>query len=158
MLWTTYVTLDKTLVIIAPGPMIIKLFPYSAEPSMKFYLLLNSKLLICTVVFMLSLAECELFYAYEFENANISWHFYIYQQRKFQLRWFEHEIFYLLINSKVLISAIVFMLSLAECELFYACEYENANISWHFHIYQQRKFYAQLSWARKNISSGPGHS
>ena len=29
----------------------------------------------------------------------------------------------------------------------YAYEYENANISWHFPIYQQRKFHAQLNWA-----------
>ena len=38
-----------------------------------------------------------------------------------------------------------FLLSLAECEIFYAHEYENANSSWHFHIYQQRIFHAQLS-------------
>ena len=38
-----------------------------------------------------------------------------------------------------------FLLTLAEGEIFYAYEYENANISWHFHIYQQRKFPAQLS-------------
>ena len=37
---------------------------------MKFCLLINSKLLISTVVFfLLSLAECEIFHAYECENA-----------------------------------------------------------------------------------------
>ena len=55
--------------------------------------------------------------------------------------------FYLLINSKLQISTVVFLLSLAECEIFHAYEYENANISWHFHIYQQWKFHAQQSWA-----------
>ena len=53
--------------------------------------------------------------------------------------------FYVLINSKLLLSVVVFSLSLAECEIFYAYEYENANISWYFHIYKQRKFHAQLS-------------
>ena len=54
--------------------------------------------------------------------------------------------FYPLINfSKLLISAVVFLLNLAEWEIVYAYKYENANISWHFHIYQQRKFQAQLS-------------
>ena len=53
--------------------------------------------------------------------------------------------FYLLINSKLLISTVFFLLSLAECEIFNANEYENANISWHFHIYQQGKFQAKLT-------------
>ena len=30
-------------------------------------------------------------------------------------------------------------------------EYEIADISWQFHIYQQRKFYTQLSRARKKV-------
>ena len=52
---------------------------------------------------------------------------------------------------------VVFLLSLAECEIFSAHEYEIANISWHFHIYQQRKFHAQLSRAQKSfITSAPG--
>ena len=36
-------------------------------------------------------------------------------------------------------------------EIFYAYENENANISWHSCIYQQRKFHAQLSWAWKKF-------
>ena len=60
-----------------PGPKVIKLFPFSTQLSMKFYLLINTKLLISTVVLLLSLAECKTFYAYEYENANISWHFHI---------------------------------------------------------------------------------
>ena len=59
---------------------------------------------------------------------------------------------YLLINSNLLISTVVFFLSLVECEIFYAYEYENANFSsWHFQIYQQRMFHAKLSWARKKF-------
>ena len=45
----------------------------------------------------------------------------------------------------MLISAwheIVLLLSLAGCENFCAYQYENG---WHFLIYQQRKFHAQLS-------------
>ena len=73
----------------SPGPEVIKLLPCSTQLSMEFYLLINSKLLISTVIFLLSLAEYEIFSAYEYENANISWHFHIYQQRKFhaQLSW-----------------------------------------------------------------------
>ena len=60
---------------------------------MKFYLRINSELLIITVVFLFRLAKCKFFYAYEYENANISWHFHIYQQRKekFILCRSEHE-------------------------------------------------------------------
>ena len=64
------------------GPNIIKLFSCSTQLSMKFYLLINTKLLISTVVFLLSLAACEVFYAYKYENAKISWRFHSYQQRK----------------------------------------------------------------------------
>ena len=46
---------------------------------------------------------------------------------------------------------VVFMLSLAKYDIFYAYEYENANISWHFHICQQRKFQALLSWEWKQF-------
>ena len=53
------------------------------QPTMKLYMLINSKLLIITSDFLLSLAAFLIFYAYEYENANIIWHFHIYQQRKF---------------------------------------------------------------------------
>ena len=39
-----------------------------------------------------------------------------------------------------------FMLNLAEHENFSANKYENANNSWHFHIYQQRNSHAHLPW------------
>ena len=55
----------------------------------------------------------------------------------------EHEI--LPANKQqILISTVVFLLSLAECEIVYAYEYENVNIGWHFHVHQQRKFHFQL--------------
>ena len=40
---------------------------------------------------MLNLAQYEIFSAYKYENANISWHFHIFQQRKFYAEWVEHE-------------------------------------------------------------------
>ena len=43
------------------------------------------------------------------------------------------------------------MLNSAEHENFFADKYENANSSWHFHIYQQRHFHAQQYLARKNL-------
>ena len=54
----------------------------------------------------------------------------------------EHEI---LPANKQQITEVVFLLNLAEYEILYAYEYENANISWHFHIYKHTKFHAQLS-------------
>ena len=49
-----------------PGPEVIYLFSWSAELSLKFYLLINIKLLISTGVFLLSLAEYEIFSAYQY--------------------------------------------------------------------------------------------
>ena len=42
------------------------------------------------------------------------------------------------------------MLNSAEYETFSADKYENAKNSWHFHIYLQRKFHAQLCVARNH--------
>ena len=44
-----------------------------------------------------------------------------------------------------------FMLSWAEHEIFSANKYENANNSWHFHIYYQRNFHDQLCLAKTNL-------
>ena len=44
----------------------------------------------------------------------------------------------------------IFMLNSAEHGIFSANKYENANSSWHFHIYKQRKSHAKLCLARKN--------
>ena len=57
-----------------------------------------------------------------------------------------------------MISTVVFLFSLAKCEIFNAYEYENANISWHFHIYQQKKksCSAGLSTKKSFITSEPG--
>ena len=41
--------------------------------------------------------------------------------------------------------------NIAEHETFSTNKYENANYIWHFHIYKQRKFHAQLSWAWKKF-------
>ena len=54
--------------------------------------------------------------------------------------------FGLLINLKLLTIATSFSLNIAEHENFSANKNENANNSWHFHIYWQRKFHAQLRW------------
>ena len=54
-------------------------------------------------------------------------------------------------NLKLLTIANSFLLNIAEHENFSANKYENANYCWNFHIYQQRKFHAQLSWAWKKV-------
>ena len=64
--------------------------------------------------------------------------------------------FVLQINSKLLTVAISFLLSVDEHGSFSANKYENANYCWHFHIYKQRKFHAQLSYEKGFIISGSG--
>ena len=50
-----------------------------------------------------------------------------------------------------------FWLSSAEHEIFSANKYENANNIWHFHIYLQTNFHAQLCLAiRKNLQFSVG--
>ena len=44
-----------------------------------------------------------------------------------------------------------FMLNSAEHGIFSANKYENANNSWHFHIYKQRKFHGQLCLAKMTL-------
>ena len=61
------------------------------------------------------------------------------------------EKFILLINLKFLTIANSFLLNIAEHENFSANKYENANYCWHFHIYEQIKFHAQVSWAWKTF-------
>ena len=48
-------------------------------------------------------------------------------------------------NFKLVTSSNSFLLNIAECEIFSSNKYENANYCWHFHIYLQRKFHADLS-------------
>ena len=49
------------------------------------------------------------------------------------------------ITNNVLTTANSFLLNIADHENFSANKYENANYCWHFHIYLQRNFHAQLS-------------
>ena len=44
------------------------------------------------------------------------------------------------------------MLNSVVHEIFSANKYENANSTWHFHIYEQRNFHAQLCLTRKNLA------
>ena len=59
--------------------------------------------------------------------------------------------FILLINLKLLTIANSFSLNIAENENSSANKYATANYYGHFHIYWQRKFPAQLSWAWKKF-------
>ena len=66
-----------------PGPKILKYFPFSFSAEHEILPANKEQIIDKYRCFLLSLAECEIFSAYEYENANISWHFHIYQQRKF---------------------------------------------------------------------------
>ena len=59
-----------------------KLFSCSTQLSMKFVLLINLKILTFANSFLLNITEHENFSANKYENANYSWHFHIYWQRK----------------------------------------------------------------------------
>ena len=67
----------------APSPEVIKLFSCSTQLNMKFVLLINLKLLTIAMFFLLNIAEHENFSVNKYENANNSWHFHIYKQKKF---------------------------------------------------------------------------
>ena len=62
----------------AARPRGYKTFSCSTQLSMKFVLLINLKLLIIIIFFLLNLAEYENFSANKYENANYCWHFHIY--------------------------------------------------------------------------------
>ena len=61
-----------------PGPEVIKHFSCSTQLSMKFFLLINLKVLTTANSFLLNIAEHENFSANKYENANSSWHFHFY--------------------------------------------------------------------------------
>ena len=63
---------------IKSGPEVIKLFSCSAKLSMKFFMLINLKLLTMPNYFLLNKDEHENFSANKYENANYCWHFHIY--------------------------------------------------------------------------------
>ena len=54
-----------------PGPEDIKLFSCSTQLSMKFFLLINLKLLTIANSFLLNIAEHENFSVNKYENANL---------------------------------------------------------------------------------------
>ena len=60
------------------GPEVINHFSCSNQPSMKFILLLNLKLLTIANSFLLNIAEHKKFSASKCENANYCEHFHIY--------------------------------------------------------------------------------
>ena len=55
-----------------------KTFSCSTKLSMKFFMLINLKLLTMPNFLLLLIAEHENFSANKYENANNSWHFHIY--------------------------------------------------------------------------------
>ena len=94
----------------------------------------------------------------DFSNAQVDLHLRLAPMSKRFLNYFpENAITFILtmynINNEIRPRGYktFFMLNSAEHELFSANKYENANNSWHFHIYLQRNFYAQLCLARKNL-------
>ena len=62
--------------------------------SMKFFLLVNLKLLIIANFFLLNITEHENFSANKYENANYCWHFHIYLAEKISCS-AEHENFFI---------------------------------------------------------------
>ena len=64
-----------SLAYMSPGLEVIKLFSCSTQLSMKFFMLINLKLLTMPNSFLLNITEHENFSANEYENANFSSHF-----------------------------------------------------------------------------------
>ena len=68
---------NKNCTTINSGPKVIKLFSCSTQLSMKFFMLINLKLLTMPNSFLLNIAEHENVSANKYENANNCWHFHI---------------------------------------------------------------------------------
>ena len=60
-----------------PGPEVINLFLCSTQLSMKFFLLINLKLLTIANSLLLNKVKHDNFSANKYENANYCWHFHI---------------------------------------------------------------------------------
>ena len=76
-------------------PEVIKHFSCSTQLSMKFFLVINLKLLTIANSFWLNVAEHEIFSANKYENANYCWHivgiFIFISRENIMLSWVEHE-------------------------------------------------------------------
>ena len=67
-----------SVIVALSGPEVIKLFSCSTQLSMKFFMLINLKLLTIANSSLLNIAEHENFFANKYENASYCWHFHIY--------------------------------------------------------------------------------
>ena len=75
--------LDKSSdLTLSPGPEVIKLFSCSTQLSMKFQLLIKTKVLTNEEVPCFKSLRC-IYHANKCQNANNCWHFKIYEQDKF---------------------------------------------------------------------------
>ena len=69
---------------IKTGPEVIKLFSCSTELSMKFQLLIKTKIPANKEVSYFKSLRCCIYHANKCLNANNCWHFNIYEQDKFR--------------------------------------------------------------------------
>ena len=83
------------------GSMVIKLFQCSTQLSMKFCLLINSKLLKSIAVFFLSLVECKIFCAYEMKMPTLIGIFIFISRENFMFSWVEHVNKFLISGSDI---------------------------------------------------------
>ena len=67
-----------------PGPEVIKLVLYSTQLSMKFQLLIKTKIPANKEVSCFKSLRCCIYHANKCLNANNCWHFDIYEQDKFR--------------------------------------------------------------------------
>ena len=79
----TTALLESFYLSVWPGSEVIKLFSYSTQLSMKFQLLIKTKIPTKKEVSCFKSLRCCIYHAYKRENANNCWHFYIYEQDKF---------------------------------------------------------------------------
>ena len=75
---TQGLTCHQTRIQTKSGLEFIKCFSCSTQLSMKFFMLINLKLLAIANSFLPNIAEHENFSANKYENANYCWHFHIY--------------------------------------------------------------------------------
>ena len=87
--WLLYISMLKNSGTL--GPKVIKRFSCSTKLSMKFQLLIKTKIWTNYEVSHFKPLRCYIYHAYKCWNANNCWQFNIHEHDIFELSWVEHE-------------------------------------------------------------------
>ena len=90
-IWNSQPVVSEPNSVLKPGPKVIKKFSCSTQPSMKFVLLINLKLLATANSFLLNIAEHEISLIINMKMPTFVGIFISISRENFMLSWVEHE-------------------------------------------------------------------